>query len=855
MFFKLGNKLTLQQDQHEGQDKEECQMLGRNGLWSAQQEICHKYPRVGFMLTEFLVMVVIIAILATILFPIFCQAQGKTAQIQYVSNNEQISSNFVYTSPPLTYVQRTSLFKQLESQWERIRQRHESLSSREIFSFVLRCAEANLLSDRQWLDRVDEALATAEEMQDRDLISPSFGNFRWYYKAEKVEDFNAVEFAMEDATLIWMRHGEKLPSRLRKRLLRLMQFGAEGVKRHRVGPSYTNIYLKKTWNCLALGICLGDKGLIDLGKGMLDNWLLFTWENGISEYLSPTYYGVDLDALLLIAQLFPQIDVRKKAEGALNLFWTDIAANWFEPCKRLGGAHSRDYDYIGGRGYLDEHLRFAGWLDAPDGWIPQAKLLICGWKPSENLRNLSTQNRPRFIYQRWGKDTNVHWASHYNGKKISLGVAGACYGPEDKVLTFQFANGVNAPMGYFVMDARDDPYGKKREITPGGHAKSWHPEPFVASIHSEREAVLLAALDLTEQRFKLRVSKPVSLRSHFVIPREGVEIWVGEKTHMPAESVTNLEIPLNMPVIARYKDTAIGIRIVYATDLDGNTPPITLVNDKNEYGVIRLTVTHSPDVPTHGTACTVAWLRVAEDLDDEAFARFVKAFANATATVHTNGGEIEVKAMGEKGLLYMKANIYTRERLLRADGLEGHRKCLLCINGRDVGRELLSKIEPIATLSRLLHDPSVAEGVNEVFEAEASPLIIPPFEIGEDKGASGGKFVWVSGEEGGRGSAPEARMFVSVRIPKAGKYFVKARVRTPTPEDDSFFIRILRGEDVLLEQTEWHTGVHKDWEWVTLCGKDAKPMELNLPAGVVVIEISCREDGAMLDCLKVTDSP
>jgi type II secretory pathway pseudopilin PulG len=116
MFFKLGRKLTLQQDQHEGQGKEGCQMLGRNGLWSAQQEICHKYPRVGFMLTEFLVMVVIIAILATILFPIFCQAQGKTAQIQYVSNNEQIGSNFVYTSLPLTYVQRTSLFKQLESQ-------------------------------------------------------------------------------------------------------------------------------------------------------------------------------------------------------------------------------------------------------------------------------------------------------------------------------------------------------------------------------------------------------------------------------------------------------------------------------------------------------------------------------------------------------------------------------------------------------------------------------------------------------------------------------------------------------------------------------------------------------------------
>jgi len=119
-------------------------MLGRNGLWSVQRVISREYHRAGFMLTELLVMVVIIAIFTAILFPILCQAQRKAARNQYVSDNEQISGGFVYTSPPLTHIQRTSLLKQLESQWERIRQRHESLTSREIFSFVLRCAEANL---------------------------------------------------------------------------------------------------------------------------------------------------------------------------------------------------------------------------------------------------------------------------------------------------------------------------------------------------------------------------------------------------------------------------------------------------------------------------------------------------------------------------------------------------------------------------------------------------------------------------------------------------------------------------------------------------------------------------------------
>ena len=31
---------------------------------------------------------------------------------------------------------------------------------------------------------------------------------------------------------------------------------------------------------------------------------------------------------------------RTKAEGILRLFWTDIAANWFAPAQRLGGAGS-----------------------------------------------------------------------------------------------------------------------------------------------------------------------------------------------------------------------------------------------------------------------------------------------------------------------------------------------------------------------------------------------------------------------------------------------------------------------------------------------------------------------------------
>jgi hypothetical protein len=40
----------------------------------------------------------------------------------------------------------------------------------------------------------------------------------------------------------------------------------------------------------------------------------------------------------------------------LNLFWTDVALNWFPPAQRLAGANSRTYDCLHGLGELDRQL-------------------------------------------------------------------------------------------------------------------------------------------------------------------------------------------------------------------------------------------------------------------------------------------------------------------------------------------------------------------------------------------------------------------------------------------------------------------------------------------------------------------
>ena len=95
----------------------------------------------------------------------------------------------------------------------------------------------------------------------------------------------------------------------------------------------------------------------------------------MTEFVAPTYLGVDLDALALVADHAPSWETRAEAEGALGYFWRSAACHWLPVAQRLTGPHARDYDWLFGRGYADEHLVEAGWLTVPArpegaGWLP-----------------------------------------------------------------------------------------------------------------------------------------------------------------------------------------------------------------------------------------------------------------------------------------------------------------------------------------------------------------------------------------------------------------------------------------------------------------------------------------------------
>jgi len=741
--------------------------------------------------------------------------------------------------------------RRLERSWRSIEPVRPGMSSRGLFGFALEAAAAGYRPER-----IARALELAEEMQDRDKASRTFGNFRWYWRADRPEDLNAVEFCMQKGILVWMLYRDRLNGEARQRLRRLIRYSVDGVARHRVREGYTNIFLMKTWNCIAIGESTDRPEFARQGYAMLDRWLIHTWENGISEYISPTYYGVDLECLGLIARHARNPEARKGAEAALRLFWTDIAANWFAPCRRLGGAHSRDYDFLTGHGHLDRLLRPVGWLPQPDGYAPDTFLTLCKWAPPAGLRKAIAARTPRVVHQRWGAGSGRR-ACHYVGRHFRIGSAGANYGPMDKVLTVNLAGGPEMPVMNFLMDARGDPYGKKRIPAGGGHSKTFHIQPFVTSVQRGPEVLLLASADPASPLFRRRAPNPTCLLSHLVVPY-AVEIWMAR-----APGPVNLRIaPFGAPSFApgepiflRLEDVAVGVRFPLALDTSGRAVSAGVFADGGKYRVMRLTCVHSADKPA-GRATVALWVRAAEGLDDDAFEKFRRDFSQPAET-KIDGDRVDVSVPGLKGWLRLVADVAAERRIAVEGGEPGAEEYLLAVDGRDVGREALGGVEVVRRYRELLSAARSGGGdapaAGGVVEAEAAAIVIPPFRIDAGAGASGGKFLWMPGEPGGKSGSGVARAVWCVHVPKGGTYCLWARVRTPTPSDDSFFVRVRQGRRDVLPRSDWHTGVHGQWQWVRVAvAAGRRPAAVALKPGAAVIEFQCREDGARLDAICLT---
>ncbi len=741
----------------------------------------------------------------------------------------------------------------------------ESTSARGLMSYALTLAEADVHADR--LPRLMELV---ERMQDRDADSPDYGNLWWYWRDGAVTDRNSVEFVMQTATRLWVRHEANLEPEVAVALRRIMELGAEGCLRHRVPVWYTNIAILNASNLVALGDILDNADVAEAGCRRLKDICLWTWKYGVTEYVSPTYYAVNLDGLRWIAARAREPETRRQAEALLELASTDIGANWWPPAERLAGAHSRSYNYLRGVGGLDERLALAGWLDLtvrPS--IHHADALVDDWSLPASARELADR-LPRRVRQRWGEGA-AEARTALLLPDITLSTASAYYGSQDVPLAVDLPGDRSTARCYFIADGRDDPYGVQRYATGrAGHMKALHLSCFWAAAQRGPDALALAAYRAED----LDRPERTGLKSHFVFRRAYQGLWVGGRRvtldSPDVQKPAQIEVAPDEAVVVRYGTAAVGVRVLMAQRRDGAAADIAVVDDAKAHGAMRLSVAHESEPGEVESAAAAFWVRVGSGLaDDAAFARWHETFLAAEADSQTAlvappeqaadasqpESRFELRVLGEEGPVTIQARVGAGG-VAQAALDPPPTDAVLEIDGRPVGRPILAGLTPVQKYTEATEEAKVfpvpADGPLR-FEAEAG-LCFGGMEIGIDEKASDAAYVGSSVDH------YQTARFGSVRwaldVPEAGRYWLWGRVLAPDSQTDSFYVQVLGPEGAILPRTDWHTGAAPGWTWRRLEWHPGRePIGLDLPAGRVELVFRVREPGTKVDQFMLTPDP
>jgi hypothetical protein len=743
---------------------------------------------------------------------------------------------------------------QQERFWRGLAEKEPSpgTGSRGIFAYAMLLSEAG-----QHPERLQRLFELAARIQDHDPKSTGYGNIKWYWRDAGVTDANAIEFCMQDALIIWLRHRGWLPEPARKRLQGLLELAIEGCLRHRVPTSYSNIAIFNAANLIVLGETLDRPEVTEEGQRRLDAVCLWTWQFGTHEYCSPTYYCTDLNGLRFIESNARSERAREQAVALLKYFWTDIALNWHPTIQRLCGSQSRSYDYLNGLGALDFQLILSGWLPRPlEPGLDLPQSLMGRWLPPPEFLTLNRGNLPRLVRQRWGI-TPAESRTSAMYPDISLGTAATTYGTQDVTLAVDLPGPRDAVRCYFIPDGRGDPYGKVKYATGSAkHMKALHLGPFWAAAQRNRDALGLVVYRPED----LKNPPPTDLQSHFVLRRGAEGIWLAGKPvtlEQPAKGDAAQRVPVafGKPLVLRYGSAAIGIRVLWARTEDGCPAEIALVDDGNSYGAIRLTVEHRATKKT-ALAAAAFWVRIGTGLNSASDCdHWRRQFDAATpAPIAADEHQIHLTVPGEEGPLSIAATAPYGpggSMILEPPPTQS----ALELDGREIGRPILEAVEPIRSqLPRLhlKHPLPVPAGSNVTWEAEDG-LVLAGMCVGSDEGASGGHFVWQPKD--GRLARLYGSVLWPLNVAQAGRYYLWGRIRAADGDSDSFYLRVT-GPGLDRPPAQWNIDHDDTWHWQPVnLTRPRVPTALDLPAGLCILEFRKRETGAKIDRLFLSADP
>ncbi|KAA9041203.1 hypothetical protein FW778_03980 [Ginsengibacter hankyongi] len=596
----------------------------------------------------------------------------------------------------------------LEREWKLLQQSPPKGIVREGFLFLLDALDTHFLTDEQTL----WVLHLLRSRIVTDTTAQSFGNMYWGWadKNNDVGDGNNVEFCVQYGILIKILFDDRLSSQARKALDEIFQYALIGLHKQNVRISYTNIYVMKAWNLLALGQVYKNAAATEEGREVFNKWLNHVARYGNREYDSPTYCGVDLESLVLLHKYINDDDIKKKAADAINFSLTDLSAHYNVQGGFLGGAHSRDYNRVFGRDLLEEKYLnpLLGWQNKNDQLFNQVcftALQEIGLTPQQKeLMN----GKKMYVVQRWDSLPNAY-ACEYVGNKFSLASSNQTYSPDDKSLV-AYLNSKKIPEMLnitYVAEGRDDPYGtwaaegkgeKMKKLMPanypsnGGWGKTRHLMPFIQAAQNKNEFVMLVAGMKDQNCINSYINSTI------VLPNAFDEIWIGNRKINILEKGRSIAFDTTNTFFARFEDVVIAFRILWDNADKGVKP--ALYNDGFEYKPareyfslknnkgLRITLKH----PDNGVVKIAMWWKIQEGINSATdFLKFRQSVLSAPVSVSNNNGVADISVLTPAGKLGVKADLIRKRRLDYYLPTPLPKDFLFNVDGKELGKPIMKK--------------------------------------------------------------------------------------------------------------------------------------------------------------------
>ena len=472
-------------------------------------------------------------------------------------------------------------------------------------------ALVNLALPGRPVEKSVEWIRRALSLQEMNPASGSYGEVPWQQGHPEIRDANAIEFTMQAMGLLFITHADRLPPAFQEECKPHLVAAVAAIRRHQVPTSYTNIFLMKSVNLSLLGRILKDPSVEAEGEGMLEHWLQFTAQHGISEYDSPTYYDADLDSLVS-GWLCGSETLHTKCGQAMELFWKDIGANFFPARGSLSGPHSRDYDFLTGRGSIGRFMAQAGWVPVSETMKPDMEAVYLlenqlsprGYRPSASARQLAEQPEKVVLSTFYrGEPEKERGRERYNyvTPQFAMGSTSADYGPQGKPVSIELAGPADMPSISVIVDQKSNPYGRVHQRDASGHNKPHRDNAHLVCVQEKGSMLVLLSLQPTRDhiisdQYSTSILLPARVDSFTLAdtqrrpPRGGTLNGSRLEVAKPAR----IPIGLRQPLLLRQGATSVRIEVLAAEVLGGGPASIELVAEPDglRFGAVRLTIEH-----------------------------------------------------------------------------------------------------------------------------------------------------------------------------------------------------------------------------------------------------------------------